>query len=312
MNKEKQENTKVLCFKVDVDTERGTRIGVPNLVNLFKDMEIPATFLFSLGPDNTGKAITRIFRPGFLKKVSRTSVVSTYGIRTLLNGVLLPAPHIGKRHAELLQNVKSSGFEVGIHSYDHYRWQDHVGKMKLAQISCEFAKALAEFQRIFGCPGRAAGAPGWQANEKTLTVYDEANFLYGSDCRGSVPFFPKVGDKIFKTLQIPTTLPTLDELLGLSEYPPEKITPHYLSLLKVSYPNIMTIHAELEGMKYLSWFKEFLQNLKQNNIEFKTLEMIAEKYLEQRNEINICEVIQGEVPNRSGKLAIQSTGVISL
>ena len=33
-----------------------------------------ATFLFSLGPDHTGRAIKRVFRPGFFGKVRRTSV----------------------------------------------------------------------------------------------------------------------------------------------------------------------------------------------------------------------------------------------
>ena len=76
----------LLAIKVDVDTDRGTRIGVPNLLAVFEEFGVKATFLFSLGPDNTGRAIKRIFRPGFLSKVSRTSVVSTYGIRTLMNG----------------------------------------------------------------------------------------------------------------------------------------------------------------------------------------------------------------------------------
>src|SRR5256885_15652285 len=63
---------------------------------LFRSAErgIKATFLFALGPDNTGRAIRRIFRPGFFGKVSRTSVVSTYGWRTLINGVLWPGPDI--------------------------------------------------------------------------------------------------------------------------------------------------------------------------------------------------------------------------
>ena len=84
--------TPLLAIKIDVDTDRGTRIGVPNLLDLFDEFNIKTTFLFSLGPDNTGRAIKRIFRPGFLTKVSRTSVVSTYGLRTLLNGILLPGP----------------------------------------------------------------------------------------------------------------------------------------------------------------------------------------------------------------------------
>ena len=77
-----------LAIKVDVDTDRGTRAGVPNLVFDCREHGAPACFLFSLGPDQTGRAIKRVFRPGFFKKVSRTSVVQLYGVRTLLNGMI--------------------------------------------------------------------------------------------------------------------------------------------------------------------------------------------------------------------------------
>ena len=198
-NEAKNQNEKSICIKVDVDTERGTRIGVLNLVKLFKRLNIDATFLFSLGPDNTGRAISRIFRRGFLKKVSRTSVISTYGLRTLLNGVILPGPHIGKSHARLLQDVYDKGFEVGIHAYDHHRWQDGVTKMKKEQIAKEFYKAQAQFRFIFNMPAKAAGAPGWQANAKTLAVYDDTDLLYASDCRGTSPFYPKIDNVVFST-----------------------------------------------------------------------------------------------------------------
>jgi len=61
-----------LALKIDVDTYRGTRDGVPHLVDLLKKYEAGATFLFSLGPDHTGRAIKRVFRKGFLRKVRRT------------------------------------------------------------------------------------------------------------------------------------------------------------------------------------------------------------------------------------------------
>ena len=71
-------------MKIDVDTYRGTREGVPALVSLLERHGAGATFLFSLGPDHTGRAIKRALRPGFMNKVGRTSVVSHYGVRTLL------------------------------------------------------------------------------------------------------------------------------------------------------------------------------------------------------------------------------------
>src|SRR5712691_2823268 len=75
-----------LALKVDVDTYRGTKRGVPRLVELLKKHGAGATFLFSLGPDHTGRAIKRVFRSGFVRKVSRVSVLSHYGLRTLQIG----------------------------------------------------------------------------------------------------------------------------------------------------------------------------------------------------------------------------------
>jgi undecaprenyl phosphate-alpha-L-ara4FN deformylase len=117
---------KQLALKIDVDTYRGTREGVPRLVEVLQQHHAQATFFFSLGPDHTGRAIKRVFRPGFIGKVSRTSVVEHYGIKTLLYGTLLPSPDIGKKCADIMRMVKAAGFETGIHCYDHIRWQDYV------------------------------------------------------------------------------------------------------------------------------------------------------------------------------------------
>ena len=128
-----------LALKVDVDTDRGTREGVPNLLADLREHEATACFLFSLGPDQTGRAITRVLRPGFFQKVSRTSVVSIYGVRTLLNGTLLPAPHIGRRNAAVMRAAREAGHETGIHCYNHYRWQDHLHGMTAAEVAAEAA-----------------------------------------------------------------------------------------------------------------------------------------------------------------------------
>ena len=110
-----------LALKIDVDTYDGTRLGVPVLLDLLARHQAAATFLFSMGPDRTGLAIRRVFRPGFLSKVSRTSVLQHYGLRTLLYGTLLPAPHIGRRNAAVMRRIRDDGFEVGIHCYSQKR-----------------------------------------------------------------------------------------------------------------------------------------------------------------------------------------------
>ena len=295
----------VLAIKVDVDTDRGTRIGVPKLLALLHELNISATFLFSLGPDNTGRAIKRIFRPGFFGKVARTNVVGMYGLRTLLNGVLLPAPHIGRRNAAGMRATRAAGHEVGIHCYDHIRWQDGLASMTRSQVFAEFDKARAEFARIFDVPAQTAGAAGWQANGHSLAAYDAAGLLYASDSRGSHPFFPRADGIVYKTVQIPTTLPTLDELIGRAEYPENRIVDHYLSLLKLGQLNVLTVHAEIEGMRKRELLRDLLLRSRAAGVRFAMLRDVARSLLQNRASIVICDMRAGEVDGRSGTLAVQ-------
>jgi len=294
-----------LALKVDVDTDRGTREGVPNLVADLQAVGAPAAFLFSLGPDQTGRAITRVLRPGFFKKVSRTSVVQIYGVRTLLNGTLLPAPHIGRRNAEVMREVRDAGFEVGIHCFNHYRWQDYVQTMPLAGVRAEFEAARKEFFRIFGSEAKTAGAPGWQSNARSRAVYDEAELLYASDARGGAPFFPRVDGQIFKTLEIPSTLPTFDELMGRPEYPDEKIVDHYLGLLSAEHVNVFTLHAEIEGMGRRKLFQDLLTRCREAGVEFVRMDDYANTLLKDRAAIPTRDQVQGAIDGRSGLVAVQ-------
>jgi peptidoglycan/xylan/chitin deacetylase (PgdA/CDA1 family) len=296
-----------LALKIDVDTDRGTRFGVPSLLADCADLGVPATFLFSLGPDQTGRAITRIFRPGFLRKVSRTGVLQLYGVRTLLNGTLLPAPHIGRRNLRAMRDVRDAGFEIGIHCYNHYRWQDHLGRMTLAEVRAEFVAARAEFLRIFGAPARTAGAAGWQSNARSREVYDESGLLYSSDTRGRHPYFPRIDGRVFSTLEIPSTLPTLDELLGRPNFPDGKIVSLYLSRLRPDALNVFTLHAEIEGMGRRRLFRALLAAWKAAGVEFVRLDDVARELLANPSAIPVCDQVFGPVDGRSGTVALQGT-----
>ncbi len=295
----------VFVLKVDVDTDRGTRLGVPALTALFREFNAPACFLFSLGPDNTGKAIRRVFRPGFFQKVSRTSVVQIYGVRTLLNGTLLPAPHIGRRNEAIIRGVRDAGFEVGIHCHDHFRWQDYVLGMSVEQVRAEFGKARAEFRRIFGTDALTAGAPGWQACAASRQIYDEAGLLYASDTRGESPFFPRIDGRVFETMEIPSTLPTFDELMGRPEFPDDKIVEHYLSLLRDDRPNVFTLHAEIEGMGKSALFRELMTALAKRGVKFVRIDDLARDLLSNRAEIPVQDLVMSTIDGRSGLVATQ-------
>ncbi|HEY7377954.1 MAG TPA: polysaccharide deacetylase family protein, partial [Steroidobacteraceae bacterium] len=160
----------LLSLKIDVDTLRGTREGVPRLLELLRRHAAGATFLFSLGPDHTGRAIRRVFRPGFFAKVQRTSVMRHYGVRTLLYGTLLPGPDIGRRCGDILRRVRDEGFEVGVHAWDHVKWQDELGGADAQWTERQMTLACARFADIFKEPPRVHGAAGWQMNIHALRL----------------------------------------------------------------------------------------------------------------------------------------------
>jgi len=294
-----------LALKVDVDTYRGTRDGVPRLVELMKKYQAGATFLFSLGPDHTGRAIKRIFRPGFFRKVRRTSVVSHYGPVTLLYGTVLPGPDIGRRCADTMRAVRDAGFEVGIHTYDHIKWQDGVADADAQWTQQQMELACDRFRDIFGADPKVHGAAGWQMNRHAYRLTQQLGFDYCSDTRGTQPFVPIYNAEIVACPQLPTTLPTLDELIGVDGITADNVADRLLEMSgdALEGGHVYTLHAELEGLKLLPVFERLLQGWMQMNYQLVSL---GDYFGELPNkDLPRHDVTVGELPGRSGTLSLQ-------
>jgi peptidoglycan/xylan/chitin deacetylase (PgdA/CDA1 family) len=292
-----------LGLKVDVDTWRGTRDGVPRLVEVLKACGAGATFLFSLGPDHTGRAMRRVFRRGFFSKVKRTSVLRHYGLATLLYGTLLPGPDIGRRGAQAMRAVRDAGYEVGVHCWDHVRWQDGVELADAGWTEREMHRALQRFESIFREKPRAFGAAGWQTNRHAAWV-EENEFDYASDTRGRHPFLPLWDGARIGCPQLPTTLPTLDELIGLRGIDEANVAEHVLKMTAPKAPHVFTAHAELEGGALLGAFEALLRGWKAQGYEVVALRSIFESL--ERERLPRHEVVYGEIPGRSGRVALQA------
>ncbi len=292
-----------LALKIDVDTYRGTRVGVPRLVDILRRHGAGATFLFSLGPDHTGRAIKRAFRRGFMKKVSRTSVVSHYGLRTLMYGTLLPGPDIGRRCGDILRGVRDAGFDVGIHCWDHVKWQDNVMMADAAWTERQLQQAVERFAAVFGEPPRSHGAAGWQMNAHALRAEQRLGFDYASDCRGTQPFIPVWNGEIVRCPQLPTTLPTLDELIGVDGITADNVHEQLLALTAKPAEHVFTLHAELEGMKLLPVLERLLAGWREQGYELVSLADVAAVL--NPDTLPRCELGYGEIPGRSGQLLVQ-------
>ncbi|MCY1226052.1 putative 4-deoxy-4-formamido-L-arabinose-phosphoundecaprenol deformylase ArnD [compost metagenome] len=292
-----------IALKVDVDTLRGTREGVPKLLSMLDAAQAQATFLFSLGPDHTGWALRRVFRPGFLKKVSRTSVVSNYGLRTLMYGVLLPGPDIGRKGAAEMRAARAAGHECGIHTWDHVYWQDNVRERDAAWTRRQMQQAFARYREIFGEAPATHGAAGWQMNEDAFRQIDDWGMAYASDGRGTAPYIPTIDGVPCRHVQMPTTLPTLDELIGTDGLTEDNVHAALLKLTEGPGDHVFTLHTELEGGKLAPVFERLLAGWRAQG---HGLVSMASWYRGlERSGLPQLPVTWGEIPGRSGELIVQ-------
>jgi undecaprenyl phosphate-alpha-L-ara4FN deformylase len=219
-------------------------------------------------------------------------------VRTLLYGTLIPGPDIGRRCADVMRSVRDEGFEVGVHCWDHVRWQDFVARRDADWTRREMDLACERFAQVFQTAAKTWGAAGWQTNVHAARYQER--FEYASDTRGSRPFQPVWNGQAIGCPQVPTTLPTLDELVGRER----DVVQHLLGLTRAGgRDQVFTAHAELEGGKLAALFDALLAGWRSQGYALVATREIAREALPRH------EVIYGEVPGRSGTLALQGKEV---
>jgi len=293
----------VVGLKIDVDTFRGTEDGVPGLLKVMRDRKVKGSFFFSLGPDNMGRHLWRLLRPAFLKKMLRGNAVKLYGMDILLKGTVWPGPDIGRYLRDTMRQAMDDGHEVGLHSYDHYLWQTHLAKARPDRLASQMGKATAAFERVFGTLPTISANPGWQLSKEWLEAKDGEPWLYHSDCRGRRAGLPVLDGKVFKTLQIPTTIPTFDEVIGRSGVTESNYNSQLINRLRPGKLNVLTVHAEVEGIAYASLFDDFLDASARAGVAIVPLRDIHQSLLAQ-GPLPELNVKFDAIPGREGSLAI--------
>lgn len=300
VSSQRPDGSTAVGLRVDVDTFRGTRDGVPKLIDLFAHHNVRATFFMSVGPDNMGRHLWRLLKPSFLGKMLRSNAASLYGWDILLRGVFWPGPRIGERLREYVKLPHVAGHEIGLHAWDHYRWQVDIENFSAAQLHRQIKLGFDSLADIIGAAPRCSAAAGWRCDERALLAKEAFNFQFNSDCRGTSIFAPKIDNKTLAP-QIPVTLPTYDEVIGKAGVTAANFNDYLLPLFKPQQLNVYTIHAEVEGIALYKQFDELLRRAADNAIYFCPLGEL----LEHDKPLPKCSLVEKTMTGREGWLATQ-------
>lgn len=290
-----------LALKIDAATFRGSLVGVPRLVEALRNADAQASFFFNLGPDHSGRQL------GTLMTASRrgVSTLSRYGLATLLYGTLLPGPDIGRRCADILRGVRDAGFDAGVMGWDGAVWQRSAETAAPGWTERQMQRAIARYDKIFGEAPISHGAAGWQMNPHALRLTQRLGFGFASDTRGTHPYIPVWNAEVVLCPQLPTTLPTLDELLDRDGCSVDTVHERLLALTAEAPPtgHVFTLRAELEGQRLLPAFVKLLEGWKAQGYELVSLSGLLESIDASR--LPRHEVVRGTVAGRAGSLMLQ-------
>ena len=291
-------------LRVDVDTYRGTRDGVPRLLDLLARHGVTASFFFSLGPDNMGRHLLRLFRPRFLLKMLRSRAGRLYGWDIVFAGTLWPGRRIAAGLGHVIRAADRAGHEIGLHAWDHHRWQTRAGQMTVPALHRELERGVEALAGLIGRVPDCSAAAGWICNERALEAKAELGFAYNSDCRGRSVFRPLVGGRRLAP-QVPTTMPTYDELIGKDGIDDDNYNERLLEHAHPGRLNVLTVHAEVEGIACAPLFDDFLASCRQRNIRLLPLRDLPQL----RAALAAEPIAQAPLPGRDGAVCWQSSAV---
>jgi peptidoglycan/xylan/chitin deacetylase (PgdA/CDA1 family) len=260
-----------LALKIDVHSLRGTRDGVPKLVDILQRHGAGATFYLTLGRD----------RPRWM-----------------------PSADIARRTSDLLRHVRDQGYETGVMAYEGWRWQHRIVDATGPWIEAQMKRAIDRYADVFGEPPKTHAATGWRMSAHALRLTQRLGFDYASDGRGHSPHLPVWNAELVRCPQLPTTLPTLDELIDAGDARVDSVAARLLEHTAAHVgDHVFTLSAEREGGKLAAVFEQLVVGWNAQGYKLVRLRDLYEAI--DPFALPRCDVGWGNVPGRRHKLLVQ-------
>ncbi len=174
------------------------------------------------------------------------------------------------------------------------------------RLAMELGQAYNLFYQITGFAPASFASPGWQVTGEALEIMESLGITHVSCTRGRSPFRPLVGGRALKLIELPTTLPSLDEVLGHDGVDQGAAAAYLAGLLRPGALNVFTMHAEVEGRALAPVFEEFCRRLIADGVRFpRLIDAAREEAADARGE----EVVWGPIQGRAYEVAWQASAL---
>ncbi|HID20008.1 MAG TPA: hypothetical protein EYP28_03585 [Methanophagales archaeon] len=190
-------------LRIDIDCVRDAET-LPVLLDMLNGNGVKATFFVATGPDNIARNMKNCINP---LNLIRKKAFKRYGL-AIFNGLVFKRQVQESKNLDL---ILDAGHELGLHGYDHYNWMNHLDSKSMEEIGALISCGCELFEQAFGFYPKSFASPGFMVNSSFLSVLDDFGFSYSSDFIAEQAFYPEIGDKVCRTLQIPVSMRSIGE-----------------------------------------------------------------------------------------------------
>lgn len=206
-------------------------------------------------------------------------------------------------HAGLMKEAAQAGFEVGLRVVATPPWWSRLTKETPEAYGERLLALRTSHEAALGTPPRLHAAADWQASPHVIRMTQRLGFSYASDTRGRHPFLPVWNGEIIRCPQIPTTLPTLDELAALQSAGPPVDELLALTVSRPPHGHVFSLRLSSGLTAAPAPLETLLTGWREQGYELTSIQALASQF--DMDKLVRHEIVVGMVPGHSGTMLLQ-------
>lgn len=210
-----------------------------------------------------------------------------------------------------LANALAEGHETGLLSDLRVSWWRKSAAPDAARLAARLTAARQAFRDACGAEARLHASVGASAAmPELLRLTQRLGFSMSCDTRGRSPFVPVWNGEIIRCLQLPITLPTIDEL-GRPEIDPAPILARLLELTAMPAPagHLFSLGADRMDAKTRTLLESLLTGWREQGHEVVSVQTLAAKL--DMDKLPRHEIVLGTLPGSRDAVPVEGEEFLS-
>ena len=171
---------KTFTLRVDLESDKGIKEGVPKLLELLKKHKIKASFYISMGGESN---FLEILKYRNKLKTSGERKIKVWKLKDKLRMIFFPKDFV-KENKEILRKIINEGHELGLHGWKHREWTRGFEKINIENT---INKSIKKYKKVFNKNPISFASPGFNVNNNVLKILEQNNIKFISDFPGEKP-----------------------------------------------------------------------------------------------------------------------------